>query len=132
MRLREQRDLADSHRTRLLPRLESEAVASSAKAPAHGPSSVPFAGPAVAGGRTTAHTAGAPPLRSRRHHPSPSVPRPGPQLTPDEARRSRRRPTTSAPSRPTTQGPPPPAEPERPTLGSAFVRIPAEKLDCHC
>src|SRR3954447_13545264 len=43
MRLREQRDLADSPLTRLLPRLESEAASSASAAPTRGPVSAPFA-----------------------------------------------------------------------------------------
>jgi two-component system chemotaxis sensor kinase CheA len=121
MRLREQRDLADSPLTRLLPRLESEASTSSTtppppmRSPASPPPSAPAPAPATAPAAPSV-----PPPAAPRASATPGSPPPVP-ATPRPV------PDASAPAGPA--GPPAPAEPERPTLGSAFVRIPAQKLD---
>jgi two-component system, chemotaxis family, sensor kinase CheA len=116
MRLREQRDLADSPLAALLPRLDMEASAASASPmpPARSPASPP---PVSAPARPT----------SPRPAPAPTpAPPPTPTAIPPATA------TAAAPTAPPPVATPPrpvPVEPERPTLGSAFVRIPAQKLD---
>ena len=130
MRLREQQDLGDSPLTRLLPQLESvaadSAVSSSTPSlpltPTQAASSVPFVvPPASAIARPvpipvpvpTAATPSAPTRLAETFRPA----------TPTASEKAASTPGAAP------KTPPAPTEPERPTLGSAFVRIPAEKLD---
>jgi two-component system chemotaxis sensor kinase CheA len=117
MRLREQQELADSPLSRLLPQLESAAAGNlpTALPPSRAASSPKGQAP--------------PPSPPAAPAPSPTASRPTPRPTEPSAGPSASLAGTEPEQRPPAAAPSGGSEPERPALGSAFVRIPAEKLD---